>query len=126
MAYSTAQVAPSSIAVVHPSICHPAPRAAKHTTSKPVRAPRWCHAAVAGTGAKDLATHIATDACGAQASTPGPSGDRPHCSAAMRGMGITGACRRGCSPKRGPSLWRAKTASRTPADGDATDGDCRA
>jgi pimeloyl-ACP methyl ester carboxylesterase len=64
-------VAPSSIAVVHPSIRHRSPRVAKYTTSKPDRAPRWCHAAVTGTGAKDM-THILTDVTGAQASTPRP------------------------------------------------------
>jgi hypothetical protein len=52
MAYSTAQVAPSSIAIVQPSMRHPSLRAPKYTTSKPDRAPRWCQAAVAGTGAK--------------------------------------------------------------------------
>ena len=75
MAYSTAQVAPSSIAVVQPSIRQPSPPAEKYTTSKPDRAPRWCQAAVTGNGAKDMAIPFPPTPTGAQARTPGPSGN---------------------------------------------------
>ena len=54
MTYSTAQVLPSSMAVAHPSMRHPPPRDWKYATSKPVRASRCCHAAVAGTGANSI------------------------------------------------------------------------
>ena len=126
MAYSTAQVVPSSSAVVHPSIRHPSPWGPKYTTSKPDRAPRWCHAAVAGTGAKDMATTFPP-----MSPVPKPA-RRDHQAigravlAEMSCMGIIERLPAGTDLGSASSgLWPAETASRTPADGDATDADCR-
>src|SRR5215471_3065386 len=56
MAYSTVQGVPSSTAVVHPWIRHPPSVSRKNTTSKPLLAPRCCHAASRGKDANDTAS----------------------------------------------------------------------
>src|SRR5215468_5565917 len=56
MTYSTVQGVPSSTAVVHPWISHPPARSRKNTTSKPLLAPRCCHAASSGKDANDTAS----------------------------------------------------------------------
>src|SRR5215471_20304959 len=56
MAYSTAHGVPSSTAVVHPWIRHPPSVSRKNTTSKPLLAPRCCHAASRGKNANDTAS----------------------------------------------------------------------
>jgi hypothetical protein len=56
MVYSMAQVTPSSVAAVHPLIWHRSLWAWKGDDLEVGRAPRWCPVAVAGSGAKNMAT----------------------------------------------------------------------
>src|SRR5262245_25401158 len=56
MTYSTVQGVPCSTAVVHPWISHPPSVSRKNTTSKPLLAPRCCHAASGGKDANDTAS----------------------------------------------------------------------
>lgn len=78
MAYWTAQVAPSSIAVVHPSIRQPSPPAEKYTTSKLVRAPRCCQAPVTGSGAKDMPATFSSMSAVSKPARRGPPATAPR------------------------------------------------